>query len=282
MLALRIALGVLAALLLCFLILLFLLAPGVNRRRRAILRGYREKGVNFAHRGLWGQPDGEAKIPAENSLSAFRAASAAGYGFELDTRLSKDRKVVVFHDDRLNRVAGVDRRVDELTAEELSALSLSGTGEGVPLFADVLAAANGAPILVEIKEDGFDHSVTDATAELLKNYPGPFIVESFDPFSLRRFRKLMPDVPTGLLVSHYTKDKKMRKPRYYLLQWMLFNFLCRPDFLAVDGRDADFLPIRLARIFRPVLYAWTVRSPEEEAALRKKGFDGVIFEKYRR
>ena len=82
-------------------------APGyISRRQRNIFRG-----VNYAHRGLH-SPD--RKIP-ENSLAAFRLAAKEGYGIELDVQLSKDGKVVVFHDDTLDRVCGVHARVDDLT-----------------------------------------------------------------------------------------------------------------------------------------------------------------------
>ena len=303
-----------AAVALLFLLWIFLLAPSFSRKRRAVLREYRERKVCFAHRGLWGdpaalarassaktdspervkaEPTAEEKISsaenlspalgyaAENSITAFRRAADAGYGIELDTRLSADGAVVVFHDDTLARITGAAGRVDELTAGELANLSLSGTGDGVPRFSEVLAAVDGrVPLLVEIKEDGFDHAVTDATAELLRRYRGPFVVESFNPFSLRRFRRQMPDVPIGLLVSHLTKDKTMRKPRYYALQWLLFNFLCRPNFLAVDKEALGFLPVCLARLFHPPLYTFTVQSVHEEKESMRRGADGIIFEKY--
>ena len=106
----------------------------------------RYKSVKFAHRGLH---DGGR---AENSLSAFSAAVAKGYGIELDVRLCKSGELVVFHDPTLNRVCGVDGRVIDMTAEELSRVSLSGTGEGVPTFAKVLQTVGGAvPLLIEIK-----------------------------------------------------------------------------------------------------------------------------------
>ena len=75
----------------------------------------------IAHRGLW-RP-GEA---VENSLAAFEKACQAGYGIELDVRLSSDGEVVVFHDETLARLAGIEAAVGELTAEELTSLPLQG------------------------------------------------------------------------------------------------------------------------------------------------------------
>ena len=71
---------------------------------------------DYAHRGLHG--DG---IP-ENSLPAFARASERGYGIELDVQLSADGEVMVFHDYTLGRMTGCEKKLCELTAEELKKL----------------------------------------------------------------------------------------------------------------------------------------------------------------
>ena len=96
----------------------------------------------YAHRGLHGNG-----VP-ENSMSAFQKALDAGYGIELDVQLSKDGKVVVFHDDTLDRVCGVHARVDDLTWQELSKLRLCETEEGIPLFSEVLSSIAGCEALI--------------------------------------------------------------------------------------------------------------------------------------
>ena len=81
----------------------FLLAPGrATKGQKAPFRGR-----NFAHRGLHSR---DKSVP-ENSLKAFELASAAGYGMELDVQLTRDGQVVVFHDDTLKRVCGVEGTV---------------------------------------------------------------------------------------------------------------------------------------------------------------------------
>ena len=85
-------------------------------------------GVNCAHRGLHSQ---DKSVP-ENSLAAFRKAAENGYGVELDVQLSKDGQVVVFHDDDLKRVCGVDKRVDELTLRSFRHLSSAAPKKGSP------------------------------------------------------------------------------------------------------------------------------------------------------
>ena len=263
----------LASLLLAlFLIYLFLVAPGKRRREMD-----RFKTVRFAHRGLHG-----AGI-AENSISAFRAAVEAGFGIELDVRLSSDGELVVFHDDTLDRVTDSTGRVDEKSAEELSQIKLCGTDDCVPTFTQVLELVDGrVPLLVEIKERAGEYGVTQKTIELLREYKGEFIVESFNPLALALVKEEMPEVLRGFLSTNFSKDEKYKgQAQYFFLEHMLFNFLARPDFISYDHKAYKNSSLRFVRsFFKAATICWTVTSREDEELAYEHGFDGVIFENY--
>ena len=253
-----------------FLLYLFLVAP----KNRKEMKKFKNK--MYAHRGLHNDER------AENSMSAFKAAVDGGYGIELDIRLSKDGKLVVFHDDTLDRVCGREGKVIEFTYEELSSFSLKGTKDGVPLFSDVLALVDGkVPLLVEIKENPGDSAVSKAACEMLSGYKGEYIVESFNPLSLKTVKDEKPEIVRGVLSQRYYAYEQYRKPLYFALQALWLNFLCRPAFIAYDHHHAKSLSLRFVRGFFDVpTLAWTVRSKEEEEEARKNGFDGIIFENY--
>ena len=253
-----------------FLVYLFLIMTGSGREVR------KYSSVKFAHRGLHG--DGIA----ENSMSAFRAAVDAGYGIELDVRLSRDGVLVVFHDDDLKRMCKDDRLVLDVDSAELSGMSLLGTSDGIPIFSEVLKLVDGrVPLLVEIKELS-GKGVSSAAAKMLADYKGEFIVESFNPLSLKNFKKRLPGVPVGILSMRFERDEKFKiRFRNFLLGAMLTNFLCRPNFIAYHNEDGKRFPVRLlGGLFGAVRFAWTVRSEEEEAAAHSRGFDSVVFENY--
>ena len=88
----------------------------------------------YAHRGLHTK---DCRIP-ENSLAAFSAAAAAGYGIELDLQLTADGEVVVFHDDNLLRLCGIDRAVADCTWQELQQFNLLSQGKRSPCLAKCL------------------------------------------------------------------------------------------------------------------------------------------------
>ncbi|MBQ8688856.1 MAG: glycerophosphodiester phosphodiesterase [Clostridia bacterium] len=246
-----------------------------SKKKREEMKKY--KGAKFAHRGLHNAER------AENSMSAFAAAVEAGYGIELDIRLSLDGELVVFHDDTLERVTEEEGRVDSKTAAELAEIKLCGTNDGIPTFREVLELVGGrVPLLVEIKEDAYKYGVTEKAAEILADYDGEYIVESFNPLSITRFRQLVPGIPTGLLCTNYLREKKYRKIMYFALQNMLLNFRCRPDFIAYNHSEWRNAAISLVRFFfsKTPLFCWTLRSAEEERQAAEHGFTGFIFENY--
>ena len=253
-----------------FLLYLFLVAP----KKTKDMKKYQN--LMYAHRGLHNDER------AENSMSAFRAAVEAGYGIELDIRLSKDGELVVFHDDTLDRVCAREGKVIDFTADELAGFKLVGTDDGIPRFSDVLALVDGkVPLLVEIKEDAGNSAVSEAACKMLADYKGDFIFESFNPLSMRTVKKGLPNISRGILSHRYYEYEQYKKPLYFLLQSLLLNFLCRPAFIAYDHRHAKAFGLRFVRaFFKAPTLAWTVRSAEEEKVARENGFDGIIFENY--
>ena len=255
-----------------FLIFLYLIKP--CGKRRAQMRKFAS--VNYAHRGLHNEER------AENSISAFAAAAEAGYGIELDVRLSSDGELVVFHDTTLERVTEGEGRVDSKSLSELRTLHLSGTADTVPTFSEVLSLIDGrVPLLVEIKEETTKCRVTEKTLELLADYKGEVVIESFNPTSLALAKERAPHLLRGMLSQKFWLEKKHRTPLYFLLQNLLLNVICRPDFISFNHRDYKSTALRITRsLFGAPTVAWTVKSEAEAAEAKKHGFDGVIFENF--
>ena len=271
--ALIVALCVLAVLLLNFGAFVYMIRP--SRKRREQMRAYH--GAYIAHRGLH-----DDQRP-ENSMSAFAAAVEAGYGIELDVRVSKDGEVVILHDDTLDRMTGMPGPVSNYTVKELSEMSILGTKDGIPTLREVLELVDGrVPLVVELKEELGKTIVTDKTAELLREYNGPYVVESFNPMAVDYCHRIMPDVPIGFLSSSYMKQCGKRGFRYFAARYLLTNIFSKPDFIAYAYWDRKNLAFRaFRRLFpRTPLVAWTLTSPEEEKIARRFGYNCFIFENY--
>ncbi len=100
----------------------------------------------IAHRG------GGALAP-ENSLAAFALASALGLRYlETDIRVTRDRQLVCFHDDTLQRVTAATGPVRSRSLGELRALRINGS-EPIPTFDEALEAFPGQCFSVDLKDE---------------------------------------------------------------------------------------------------------------------------------
>lgn len=230
---------------------------------------------DYAHRGLFDNKE----IP-ENSMAAFGRAVDKGIGIELDLHLTKDGRVVVFHDATLERMCGKKTPISALSWAQLKKERLLGTEYGIPLFEDVLRLVNGkVPLLIELKgEDGNDE-LCWKLAPILDAYGGEFCLESFNPLLLRWFVKHRPDMARGQLVTDLIKEgREGSKFLNFALSKLLLNFLSRPDFIACDGKYRKGLAFFLCRkVFRTPFFFWTVRKKQLLEHNQRRG-DHSIFE----
>lgn len=222
----------------------------------------------IAHRGLW-SADGFA----ENSLGAIERACQAGYGVEFDVRLSSDGEAVVFHDDTLERMTGLEGPVSAFSAGELAVTPLLGGPDGIPSLEQVLSQIHGrAMLLVELKAGGDLEALAARTAQLLRSYRDPFAVISFDAEALAWFARRWPDVPRGLDAFWARPDEAEAAERLER-----DCALANPHFLVL-GLEAAAGPTAAAcrARGRPVV-AWTVRSGEDADTVAEH-CDNFIFE----
>ena len=74
---------------------------------------------------VWAHRGASAYAP-ENTIPAFRLAMEQGAdGIELDVQLSKDGKLVVIHDEWVDRTSNGKGRVVDMTCQELKKLDFS-------------------------------------------------------------------------------------------------------------------------------------------------------------
>lgn len=252
---------------------LYLIAPALGRPK-ALAQLHRHQ---YAHRGLHDIKNG---VP-ENSLLAFSLAAEQGFAIELDVHISKDGALVVEHDDTLQRTCGSDLTIEENDWETIKDLRLEGTKERLPLLKEVLELIDGrVPLLIEAKvAKGSHNRLAKALFEMLKEYQGPYCIESFDPRPLLWFRKNAPEVVRGQLAAHVRKDgAKVSGIVDFALSNLLVNLISRPHFIAYGYKDYKNPSLAICRLlFRSPLFFWTVRD-KEAATLCKRKNAAPIFE----
>ena len=264
--------NILITLLVLIVIYIFMVAPRmINRADRAPF-----KNRHYAHRGLF---DNKTDAP-ENSLAAFKKAVDAGYGIELDVQLSKDDKLVVFHDATLKRMCGIDGNVWDYTLEELQQMKLLSSNETIPTFEQFLEVVDGkVPFILEFKLDRAQTRVCELANEALKNYKGVYCIESFHPLALLWYRKNRPDVLRGQLCEEFFRNDEYKgKLLYAILPYMPFNFLTRPDFIAYNHLHANNISRLTCNALGGLSVCYTVKSQEECVKAKENKFELIIFD----
>jgi glycerophosphoryl diester phosphodiesterase len=231
--------------------------------------GIQPRPLVIGHRGA------SADAP-ENTLAAFRLAEAQGAdGIELDVMRCASGEIVVFHDDdlvRLGKRAGLTRK---LGMSELRTIDLGG-GERIPELGQVFDAI-GPELLVNVElksaptwaERVRDDGLARGVAELLRarGVGDRVIVSSFDPLLLGRFRKVAPEIATGLLFAH-------DQARPLKNAWAAP--LLRPVALHPEAALVDAVAMTRWRDQKLAVNVWTVDDPAELKCLAALGVDGLI------
>ena len=235
----------------------------------------------FAHRGLH---DNGTDAP-ENSMAAFRKAVESGFGIELDVQLTADLVPVIFHDPDLLRVCGVNRQVRDCTYEQLQEYKLFGSNERIPTLREFLEMVDGrVPLIVEFKSEDTDMTLCRIIDPMLKAYKGVYCIESFNPLVLFWYRIHRPGVMRGQLSDGFLHIPKYRTfpkaPATISVQFLLPNFLSKPDFIAYNHLYEGNLSRRICRsLYKAKSAAWTIRS-EKELKMAAGAFDVFIFDSF--
>lgn len=226
----------------------------------------------IAHRGFHNE-----NAP-ENTIPAFQNAIDNGYAIELDVQQISDGTLVVFHDNKLERLTGLDGYTKNLKKENLSSCHILGTENTIPTLFDALKFIDGkVPVLIEIKNEYKVGDLEKAVLELLQDYKGAFAIQSFNPYVIHYIKRKAPNIIVGQL-SSYFKGVKMVWIKKHLLKKLKFVKSNKSDFISYDATN---LPNKYVNKFDNLpLLAWTVRSQEEYEKLA--GIcDTIIFENFK-
>lgn len=226
--------------------------------------------INFAHRGA-------SAVCPENTMAAFRRSLELGAtGIETDVQMTLDGRLVLIHDETVNRTTNGEGCVKDKTLEEIRELDAGSwfngggfAGEKIPLLEELLELLAGKDTVlnIELKNGlfpypGMEEKVVAAVRAF--GLSGRVVISSFNHYSLAYFKKLAPDIETGILYG---------------------EGLYRPwDYAATVGAEAlhayhlAVLPefVREAAENGAVFHPFTVNDPERMKELIEMGVAGII------
>ncbi len=235
----------------------------------------------FAHRG-------GSETTLENTIPAFQAAYDAGFRyFETDLHATRDGVVVAFHDDHLDRIAGIPGTIQDCTYRELQSLHLrdpaepglpshesSGTGElGIPTLVELVTTFPDCRFNLDLKHD----ACIVPLIRIIRTHhlEERICVGSFNDARLARFR-----------IHTHGRIATSMGPRAVLdarIRSVLFHRMAH--------HDADCIQVPMSFYGIPILtpsfieaahrsslpvHAWTINDAQSMEHLLDLGIDGIM------
>lgn len=207
--------------------------------------------VNYAHRGA------SAYAP-ENTMSSFRKAlEIGGNGIELDLQKTKDNKIVIFHDNTIDKKSNGIGRISDYTYNELQKFDFGSwfdkkfENERIVLFEDFMKEMQGKDLIlaIELKEENIENQ----TLQIIKQYydSNKIFITSFSYNALLNIRKLDNNIKIGWLIREDINEYNIKE-----LMQIQGNQICPPaDLVSKEG-------IKLARRNNLSIRLWKVSTLE--------------------
>ena len=216
----------------------------------------------IGHRGAMG-------YETENTLASIQKALDLGVDMiEIDVYIIESGEIVVFHDERLERISNAGGRIEEYNIFDLKHVILDGNHR-IPLLQDVLKLIdNKVKLNIELK----NVNASDRLNFILDYYvtnkgwsASNFIISSFNWDELRAMRTFNADIAIAVLTED--EDPKVAIPVAKELNAIAIN----PWFKTLTKENTKQLQDEGFKV-----YTYTVNEAEEIEKMREYGVDGIF------
>lgn len=212
-----------------------------------------------AHRGASG-------YAPENTLLAFKKAIELGCDkVELDVRLTKDKKVVVIHDDDIDRTTDGRGKIVELTLKQIKKFNCEEK-QKIPTLQEVIDLCKGKiDLQIELKAKGTARLVYNLIVE--NDILDDVTITSFKTRFLQEMSILNRKVNLGLLFEEYIISKKIV---LWIMGWLIgINYVC-PNYPVVNKKI-----VNRAHKLGMKVYVFDVKNKKEGEKLINMGVDEI-------
>lgn len=223
----------------------------------------------WAHRGASG-------YAPENTIPAFELANLMGAdGVELDIQYTKDKKIVVCHDETIDRTSNGSGLIKDYTLSQLKTFNFDNgnkayEGVTIPTMQEVFDALRLTELTINIElktgiyfYPGIEEDIVKLTKK--NGFSDRVIYSSFNHYSVMKIRRLDPLAKTGFLYADGTIDMPAYgqthgvdalHPALYNIQYPDFIQECRNRGLSVN--------------------VWTVNEEKHMKLCQETGVNAII------
>lgn len=219
----------------------------------------------IAHRGY------SSEFP-ENTMPAFEGALDIGVDYiETDVQMTKDGRLVLFHDDDLLRITGLEGAVSDYIYAEISGMDAGGwfdsayEGVRIPTLEELLLLLRDSDcrLYLELKDIGDVDGFVEETLWEVEQYGmlDRCVFASFCYDYLEDLKALNPDVK----ILYNTSSADAALTEQY-----------PAEYYGLNKQIATKEIIEAIHASGSTAYIWTVNTPEELIAAKTAGADGIV------
>ncbi len=227
------------------------------------------KPILIAHRGA-------SQTEPENTLASFKKALEFPFikMIELDVYAIPSGELMVIHDNKVDRTTNGKGYIMESSFEYLRSLDAGGGGgksgrkrEKIPTLNEVLDLIDRkTKVNIELKGENAAEPVKKAVAEYFAKgwKQDDFLISSFNHEELRKFKRLMPGMPVGVLFSGKPLGcaEYAQKIKAYSIN------------LSVKFTNKEIIDDAHRRGIK--VFCWTLKEAGEIERMCKLGVDGMF------
>ncbi len=224
--------------------------------------------LKIGHRGASG-------VKPENSCAAFKEALKSKVDMiELDVRTTKDDKLVVFHDEDLKRICGVNEKVSEITLKEFkkydtgSYFSPEYFEERVMTLQEVINMIGiKTGLNIEAKVCGNNREVLAVKiANLIigEGIEERCVITSFDSKFIKILKEMYPDIKAGVIFENNNS------------KWQEIVEDSSANGISINYKILNDEFIEICKKNKYFIYIWNINDQYEIKKYKKMKIDGIM------
>ena len=217
--------------------------------------------LTIGHRGAMGHE-------TENTLASIQKALDLNVDMiEIDVFKITSGEIVVFHDEKIDRLTNGSGDIESLDLESLKNLTVEGNHK-IPLLSEVLDVINHkVPLNIELKGAGTSEGVIDIINSYMENKGltlDDFLISSFNWEELKNMRLINKNIKIAVLTESNPLDA-------IVIAKDLKAVAVNPNYLSLTKENISEIKSQGFKIF-----TWTVNDAEQISKLRELGVDGIF------
>ena len=226
--------------------------------------------IDLDHRVAVTAHRGSSMDAPENTLSAIRQAIEDGADYaEIDVQETADGQIVLLHDTDMMRVAGINRKIWQLTYAEIRPLDVGSwfapkfKGEHVPTLAEALTVSGDRIKLnIELKLNGYEKRLVENVVKIVQDhkFDSRCVITSLSMEALKAVKELDPKLETGIIIAKSIGNM----------------FRVDTDILSLSAGMVNADVISAARKMRKEVHVWTINRPADMTFFINLGVDNII------